>query len=146
MDDIEDKLSTKITEIIKLVDSKSQETATFYKEIKKELKEVKKKSKQIEASKSYRKKKGNRTPSGFAKPSEISDELRNFLSLPKGSKIARTEVTKRINIYIKNNDLQNKKQKNMINLDKPLLDLFQVADDEIITYFTLQKYLTSHFL
>ena len=43
MENIEDKLSTKITEIIKLVDSKSQETATFYKEIKRELKEVKKK-------------------------------------------------------------------------------------------------------
>jgi chromatin remodeling complex protein RSC6 len=146
MDENEDKLSTKITEIINLVEHRSQETSLFYKEIKKSLKSLKKECKKVESSKQYKKKKTNRTPSGFAKPSDISNELRIFLGLPKGTKIARTEVTKKINIYIKERDLQNKDQKNVIVLDKELSKLLDVSDDEIITYFTLQKYLTAHFI
>ena len=38
----------------------------------------------------------NRKPSGFAKATPISDELCNFLNVPKGSKVSRTTVTKKV--------------------------------------------------
>ena len=60
------------------------------------------------ASKSARKKRksGNRQPSGFVKPAVISDELAGFLGKSKGTEMARTEVTREINSYIRANKLQ----------------------------------------
>ena len=48
-------------------------------------------------------KKGNvkKEPSGFAKPTLISNELCDFLSKPNGTEMARTEVTKYLTQYIK---------------------------------------------
>ena len=37
--------------------------------------------------------KGNKAPSGFAKPTTISEELCSFMNLEPGTKVARTEVT-----------------------------------------------------
>ena len=42
-----------------------------------------------------------RNPSGFAKPSKVSDELCEFMLRDKGTQIARTEVTQYIIQYIK---------------------------------------------
>ena len=50
-----------------------------------------------------------RKPSGFAKPTEISEELCEFLKIPKGTKMARTAVTKLVTAYIAENNLQNQK-------------------------------------
>ena len=44
-----------------------------------------------------KRKTSNRSPSGFVKPTLISDELANFLKKPLGSEMARTEVTREIN-------------------------------------------------
>ena len=55
------------------------------------------------------KKRKQRKPSGFAKPSLISDALCEFLGKPKGTEMARTSVTSFITEYIKNNNLQNQK-------------------------------------
>ena len=40
---------------------------------------------------------GNRAPSGFVKPTLISDELASFLGKSSGTEMARTEVTREIN-------------------------------------------------
>ena len=53
--------------------------------------------KQLERELSKRKVKGNRKPSGFAKPTKISDKLCEFMNKPKGSELARTEVTSKMN-------------------------------------------------
>ena len=47
-----------------------------------------------------------KNPSGFNKPTLISDELASFLKISKGSLLPRTEVTRKINTYIKENSLQ----------------------------------------
>ena len=53
------------------------------------------------------KKRKPRKPSGFAKPTYLSPELCTFLNVEKGTELARTEVTKRILQYVKDNNLQN---------------------------------------
>ena len=55
-----------------------------------------------------------RKPSGFAKPTVISDELCFFLGKPNGTEMARTEVTKYITQYIKENNLQSVENKKKI--------------------------------
>lgn len=87
-----------------------------------------------------------RKPCGFARPSLISDEMCDFLKLPHGSTISRTEVTKQLINYIKTNNLQNTENKKNIVLDETLHKLFDGAGiPENVTYFTMQKYVNHHF-
>lgn len=87
----------------------------------------------------------NRKPSGFAKPSLLSDELCKFVGKPKGSLMARTEVTKFITGYIKEHDLQDPSFKRRILPDKPLNKLLKVPKSQELTYFNLQTYMKVHF-
>lgn len=88
----------------------------------------------------------NRKPSGFAKATPISDELCNFLNVPKGSKVSRTTVTKKVTKYITEKNLQNPKNRKEIILDDALSKIVQVDDTDTLTYFNIQKFITSHFL
>merc|ERR1711966_319603 len=56
-----------------------------------------------------KRKASNRKPSGFVKPTEISSQLATFLGKPIGTAMARTEVTKEINAYIREHKLQDPK-------------------------------------
>jgi chromatin remodeling complex protein RSC6 len=89
---------------------------------------------------------GNRQPSGFVKPTRISDELAVFLGKEKGTEMARTAVSSEINKYIKKHSLQDKANGRMINPDAPLSKLLGVKKDEELTYFNLQKFLKYHFV
>ena len=86
-----------------------------------------------------------RAPSGFAKPTLISDELCSFLGKPSGTEMARTEVTKSITAYIKEHSLQNAENKRRIMPDSALKSLLNVDDATELTYFNLQKYMKVHF-
>jgi len=92
-----------------------------------------------------KRKSGNRSPSGFVKPTLISDELANFLKKPLGSEMARTEVTREINTYIRAHSLQDKTNGRQINPDEPLSALLKVKENEVLTYFNLQRYMSPHF-
>jgi chromatin remodeling complex protein RSC6 len=93
-----------------------------------------------------RKRKGvNRQPSGFVKPTLISDELATFLKKPSGTEMARTEVTREINGYIRANSLQDKQNGRKINPDSQLAKLLKIGDGEELTYFNLQRYMSPHF-
>ena len=52
-----------------------------------------------------------RPPSGFAKPTLISDSLCQFLGVESGTMMARTEVTKHLTKYIKAHELQDEANK-----------------------------------
>ena len=86
-----------------------------------------------------------RAPSGFAKPTLISDELCAFLGKPVGTEMARTEVTKSITAYIKEHSLQHSDNKRHIKPDSALKALLNVDDSTELTYFNLQKYMKVHF-
>ena len=92
------------------------------------------------------KNKGNRKPSGFAVPTKISPKLCDFMGVEEGTKLARTEVTKYISKYIKENKLQAKENKRVILPDKTLETLLGVENDDQVTYFNLQKYMNVHFI
>jgi chromatin remodeling complex protein RSC6 len=92
-----------------------------------------------------KRKSGNRSPSGFVKPTLISDELAKFLSKPLGSEMARTEVTREINTYIRAHSLQDKTNGRKINPDPALAGLLKIGSGEELTYFNLQRYMSPHF-
>jgi SWIB-domain-containing proteins implicated in chromatin remodeling len=101
--------------------------------------------KNAQKSKKRSKRGGNRSPSGFVKPTKISDELADFLEKPLGSEMARTEVTKEINNYIRANGLQDKDNGRKIIPDNKLSGLLKISKDEELTYFNLQRYMSPHF-
>lgn len=92
-----------------------------------------------------KRKSGNRSPSGFVKPTLISDELAKFLQKPLGSEMARTEVTREINTYIRANSLQDKTNGRKINPDAQLATLLKIQNGDELTYFNLQRYMSPHF-
>jgi hypothetical protein len=92
-----------------------------------------------------RKTNANRAPSGFVKPTLISNELAAFLGKPEGSVLARTEVTREVNAYIRAQKLQDKDNGRKINPDAKLLKLLKLKKGEELTYFNLQKYMAGHF-
>ena len=108
------------------------------KKVNKELKQAQKLSKKKQA-------KANRKPSGFIKPTRISKELATFLGKDHGSEMARTEVTREINKYIRENKLQDKDNGRKINPDKQLKKLLKIQSKDELTYFNLQKYMSPHF-
>jgi len=97
------------------------------------------------SKKNITKTKGQRKPSGFAKPSKISDQLITFMNKNDGDEVARTEVTQYIIKYIKENNLQNKENKKVITPDDKLNTLLECGDNEV-TYFNLQKFMNRHFI
>ena len=113
--------------------------------VKKNLKKEIKKMKKHKAPKVV----GKRLPSGFAKPGYISPELCSFIGVAEGTEMARTNVTKFLVKYIKDNELQYKteKNKNKIMPDLKLKSLLDIDDTVIeeLTFFTMQKYMTKHF-
>ena len=92
-----------------------------------------------------KKKSGNRAPSGFVKPTLISNELAAFLGKPQGTEMARTEVTREINAYIQQHELQNPENRRKILPDTKLKSLLKIKKGEELTYFNLQKYMSPHF-
>ena len=92
-----------------------------------------------------RRKSGNRSPSGFVKPTLISPELASFLGKTAGTEMARTEVTREINAYIRKNNLQDKENGRKINPDGNLSKLLKLKADDELTYFNLQRYMSPHF-
>lgn len=92
-----------------------------------------------------KRKSGNRAPSGFVKPTLISNELAAFLGKPEGTEMARTEVTREINAYIREHKLQDKENGRKIIADKKLTGLLKLKKGDDLTYFNLQKYMSPHF-
>ena len=92
------------------------------------------------------KNKGNRKPSGFAKPSKVTKELCEFMKKDEGTEIARTEVTKALVAYIKENKLENETNSKIITPDEKLKFLLGLEEGQELTYFNIQKFMNKHFV
>ena len=130
---------TKLQQLGAMIASLKVEYRTLEKKWSRELKTAQKQS-------SKRKKRaGSRAPSGFVKPTRISDELAKFLEKPAGSEMARTEVTRDINKYIRTHKLQDEANGRKINPDSKLAALLKLNKSDELTYFNLQRYMSPHF-
>ena len=130
--------------------AKLNQLSAFIASLKTEYRSLEKKwSREIKtAQKSQAKRKrksGNRQPSGFVKPTKISDELAKFLEKPVGTEMARTDVTREINKYIRSHNLQDKDNGRKINPDANLQTLLKLKKTDELTYFNLQRYMSPHF-
>ena len=130
--------------------SKLQSLTTVIASLKSEFRILEKRSvrelKAAQKANAKRKRKStNRAPSGFVKPTLISNELAGFLNKPVGTEMARTEVTREINGYIREHNLQDKENGRKINPDKKLASLLKIQSGDELTYFNLQRYMSPHF-
>lgn len=136
------EFSTKIQQYVSLGASLKAEYKALERYISRELKNAQKAS----SKKSKTKNSGNRKPSGFVKPTLISNELATFLGKPEGIEMARTEVSKEINSYIRAHDLKNKENGRKIMPDASLKKLLNIGDSDELTFFNLQRYIKHHFV
>jgi chromatin remodeling complex protein RSC6 len=133
------EFSAKLNQLGSLIASLKSEYKTMERQWTKDIKAAQK------ASKKGKRKTGNRQPSGFVKPTKISDELAKFLEKPTGSEMARTDVTREINQYIRKHNLQDKENGRKINPDAKLQSLLKLKKTDELTYFNLQRYMSPHF-
>ena len=131
---------SKIQQVTTILSSMKADYKLLEKSVSRELKAASKSKKAKKASS------GNRQPSGFVKPSVISEELIEFLGKEAGTMMSRVEVSKGINAYITANSLKDKVSGRQINPDAKLATLLKIGKDEVLTYFNLQKYLKIHFV
>jgi len=116
-----EKKAKKLTHAIDLVVKKEQKTAS--------------------------KNKKERKPCGFAVSTKVTPEMSDFMGKPRGELISRIEITKHLNKYIKEQNLEHPDNKQIIVPDDKLWTILgDDARDDRITHFTIQKYLNKHFV
>ena len=133
------EFSAKLQQLVGLFSSVKNDFKTLEKIVSREMKAA------VKASAKKRRNTGNRKPSGFIKPTRISDELANFLGKEIGTEMARTEVSKDINAYIQAHKLQDTSNGRIIHADAKLSKLLKLQKTDELTYFNLQRYMKHHF-
>ena len=133
------EFSTKLNQFSSMIATLKTEYRSMEKVWARELKAAQK------VNSKKKKRAGNRAPSGFVKPTRISDELASFLGKDKGSEMARTDVTREINKYIRAHNLQDAANGRKINPDQKLQTLLKLKKTDELTYFNLQRYMSPHF-
>ena len=132
--------SSKIQQVAALLTSMKSDYKVLERTVARELKQATK------SKGKNRKTSANKNPSGFVKPTKISDELIKFLGKEAGTEMSRVEVSKEINAYINEHKLKDEKCGRQINPDAKLTKLLKINKDEVLTFFNLQRYLKIHFI
>ena len=78
---------------------------------------------------------------GIKKEFYVSEELRKIIGTNKGEKITRPQVVKRLWEYVKDNNLQDPKNKQWFTPDKTMAPVFGTKK---IKAFSMSKYLEDH--
>lgn len=80
-----------------------------------------------------------RVPSAaFMKPMQPSPQLAAIVG---SGKLPRTEITRKVWIYIKKNNLQDKKNRRMINADSAMREIFK---KDQVSMFDMTKLVSKH--
>uniref|UniRef100_A0A6C0JC67 DM2 domain-containing protein n=1 Tax=viral metagenome TaxID=1070528 RepID=A0A6C0JC67_9ZZZZ len=89
-----------------------------------------------------------REPSGFAVPTSLSSKLCDFLGIAHSEKLSRTDVTRKVTSYIREQNLQVPENRRSFVPDKKLGAILgplqEVDKGKGFTYFNLQRYITPH--
>ena len=147
---IDEMISSVENEIAILRESKTKTKGIkFLRSLNKKLKTLKTHSSRVIKQRNTSGKKSGNFNSGFLKPVQISTEMAKFtgwnVSVPK----SRVDVTKYICNYIKENELQNPKDKRQILADSKLSKLLNYDPKKTIeplTYYRIQSYIKPHFI
>lgn len=146
---VEDKeLSATTENVVKVLTDKITNLTSLNKEIVVALKQVVKSYDKLQkvVDKIQKKRENARkSPSGFAKPNKISDELCDFIGVPHGTEKSRTDITRYINNYVKEHDLNKPTNRRIILPDDKLRAILNVKNDEEVTFFILQRLISHHF-
>ena len=118
----------------------------FLGKVRAQLKKVKQHSSRVMNSKKKRRKvEGATSTGGLNQPVTVSKPLRDFVGWKKGELHSRTEVTRLLCKYVKDNDLQIPEDRRKIAPDAKLSKLLKVRDDLPLTYTSMQTYLRPHY-
>lgn len=134
--------------VLQVLTDKLSTLATLNKEIQVALKQVAKNYDKLQkVVDKIQKKRDNarKSPSGFAKPNKISDELCDFIGVPHGTEKSRTDITRYINSYVKEHNLNKPSNRRIILPDDKLRAILNVKDGEEVTFFILQRLISHHF-
>tara|TARA_B100001093_G_scaffold519917_1_gene611366 strand:- start:4769 stop:5218 length:450 start_codon:yes stop_codon:yes gene_type:complete len=135
-------LISELTNLKREITSVCAQVRSLEKEANKRFKRYKKQEEKLN-------KRGNKKPSGIAVPQKISSELSDFMGMEEGKEVARTEVTKYIIQYIKDNNLQDPTNNKLIKPDNnlsSLLDTNKEGKDVEVNYFNIQRFMNKHFI
>ena len=80
---------------------------------------------------------------GFCINETLSPELCEFMKLPPNSTSSRIDISAAILGYIRKNKLQDLTDRKNIKADNLLRVLFKLRDDELLTYFNIQRYISA---
>lgn len=83
---------------------------------------------------------------GFNREVKVDEELRAFLGLEEGQLISRSQVTRRINAYVKEHGLKHPDNGRVIVMDDKLKALLKPPEDVQVTFLNLQKYISPHYV
>lgn len=142
------ELSATTENVVKVLTDKISSLTTLNKEIVIALKQVVKSYDKLQkvVDKIQKKRENARkSPSGFAKPNKISDELCDFIAVPHGTEKSRTDITRYINNYVKEHNLNKPTNRRIILPDDKLRAILNVKNDEEVTFFILQRLISHHF-
>lgn len=152
-----DSVLESFDEIITLVDKEIEtlrdssnkiKGVKFLRTLGKKLKTLKAHSTRIISKRVPSQRKSGSNTSGFLKPVPISKDIAKFAGWGPSDKKSRVEVTKLLCNYIRENKLQNEKDKRQIKPDSKLAKLLnydEKTSTEPLTYFRLQSLLKHHF-
>ncbi len=139
----------KVAGLVKTLKDVQNNLKDIAKKAKKSKQEEKEKTKRVVSEEERQRR---RETSGFNKPVEVSQALATFMGL-KEPKASRTDVTRFMCAYIKDNKLQQGRSFSVDEKLKALLGeaVFPVNSKQPelgngYTYFSLPKYLSSHFV
>jgi chromatin remodeling complex protein RSC6 len=143
----EDKTAD-VENVVQLLADKIGSLALLIKDIQSSLKPVLKEHDKLrKIVERIQKKRDNarKSPSGFAKPNKISDELCDFINVPHGTEKSRTDITRYINAYVKEHNLNKPTNRRIILPDDKLKNILKINNDEEVTFFILQRLISHHF-
>mgnify|MGYP000097236391 CR=1 FL=1 len=135
---------TLISELTDKISSVQVEMKSIQQTLKLLTKEYEKQKKVI-AKVQRKRENAKKSPSGFAKPCKISNDLCKFVGIPEGSERSRTDITRFINAYVKEKNLNNPENRREFFPDEKLRAILNVNDKEKVTYFILQRLIAHHF-
>jgi len=83
---------------------------------------------------------------GFNKPSKVTKDLTDFMGLSEGTEVSRTDVTRFVKQYVKDKGLSHPEDGRKIIQDDAMKGLLSTPQGETLSYMTLQKHISKHFL